>query len=262
MHNGAIMPTEVRHLVDTERPYPVVRLTGVLDDRTAEQVRSVLLRGLAEQPEALIVDVSQLQVPEPAAAQVLAEVADVASDWPGAPVVLCTPPDNQQIWQAAGLPVWPTPEAATSALGRPDPSRRLSLVLEPVLGAARRSRELVTEACARWDLPELIGPACIVVTELVNNVVAHARTTMTVRLALRHGRLCVAVQDGSAAPPRFAGIVSPSSYGGRGLLLIDSVARRWGSLTFGAGKAGKVVWAILHGQDDSDGPGTVRPAFG
>jgi hypothetical protein len=52
MHNGAIMPSEVRHLVDHGQAYPVVRLTGVLDSDTGTAVRSALIDVLAGQPEA------------------------------------------------------------------------------------------------------------------------------------------------------------------------------------------------------------------
>lgn len=241
------MPTEVQHLIDDKQPFPVVQLIGVLDARTATQVRSVLLDGLAQQPEALVVDVFDLSVAEPAAVMVVRDVADETADWPAAHLVLCAPPGNP-VWQSTGLPVWSSRSEALTALGGPKPAYQLSLVLEPVVGAARRSRELVTEACAQWDLADLIGPACIVVTEMVNNVVAHARTAMTVRLALRAGNLTVAVRDHCPTVPRFTGAPAPTSYGGRGLLLIDSVARRWGNLLL---KDGKVVWAILHRDDES-----------
>jgi hypothetical protein len=36
--------------------------------------------------------------------------------------------------------------------------------------------------------------------------------------------------------------VSPTAQGGRGMLLIDAVASRWGSLPLADGK---VVWALL-----------------
>jgi anti-anti-sigma regulatory factor len=241
------MPTEVRHLIDDGHSFPVVRLIGVLDADTATQVRSVLLDGLSQQPEALVVDVFDLSVAEPAAVLVLRDVADETADWPAAHLVLCAPPGDR-LWHATGLPIWSTRADALMALGGPEPTHQLSLALEPVVGAARRSRELVTEACARWDLADLIGPACIVVTEMVNNVVAHARTAMTVRLALRAGNLTVAVRDHSPTVPRFTGAPAPTSYGGRGLLLIDSVARRWGNLLL---EDGKVVWAILHRDDES-----------
>jgi hypothetical protein len=65
---------------------------------------------------------------------------------------------------------------------------------------------------------------------------------MTVLLARRAAVLSVAVRDQSPTVPRFAGPVAPTAYGGRGLLLIDSVAERWGSME---ADGGKVVWALL-----------------
>ena len=248
MHTGAAMPTKVGHAVSADLPYPVVRLDGVLDEATSRRVRSVLLTGLAEQPEALIIDVTELRPANQAAVAVLRDVARLAADWPSARLVLCAPPAAEPVWRSTGLPVWPSARAASGALGAPATGHRLTLTLQPVVGAARRSRELVTEACGRWDLPQLAGPACIVATELVSNVVAHAQTGMTVRLALRDGDLTVAVQDASTVAPSFTGRVAPTAYGGRGLLLIDSVARRWGSLGL---DHGKVVWAVLHPADEA-----------
>jgi anti-anti-sigma regulatory factor len=251
------MPTEVRHLIDSTQPYPVIRLVGVLDAGTVPHVRPMLLAVLAEQPEALVVDVCDLSVADPAAVQVVRDVADETAEWPAARIVLCAPSD-ESAWKSTGLPIWSSRAEALAALGGPQPVNHLSLTLDPVVGAARRARQLVTEACGVWDLPDLAGPACIVVTEMVNNVVAHARTPMTVRLALRDDTLTVAVHDQSPVVPRFTGPVPATSYGGRGLLLIDSVARRWGSLQLAGGK---VVWAILHRDDQSmDAPVPSRIA--
>jgi anti-anti-sigma regulatory factor len=250
MHNGAIMPSEVRHLVDTGETYPVVRLTGVLDDQTAPAVRNALLDVLAGQPEALVIDVAALKVADPASAAVLRDLARDTADWPAAHLALCAV-DGIAFWHTTGLPVWPSAADAFADLGAPDARLQLRLDLEPVVGAARQARELVTEACARWSLPGLAGPASIVVTEMVNNVVAHAHTPMTVLLALQGHTMTVAVRDHSATVPRFTGPVAPTSYGGRGLLLIDSVAERWGSLAVGDGK---VVWAVLQDEDDAPEP--------
>ncbi|WP_305785225.1 anti-anti-sigma factor [Symbioplanes lichenis] len=236
------MPSEVRHRVDDDRVYPVVRLDGILDAGSAPQLRAALLGVLGDQPEAVVVDVRDLTLGRREAAGVLADVAREAADWPGARLVLCTGAE-QDGWHATGLPAEPDVEAALAGLGRPHRADFLSLALEPVVGAARRSRELIAEACARWDLVALAGPACIVVTELVNNVVAHSRTAMTVFASRRGERLLVAVRDRSATVPRFTGSPVPvTSYGGRGLLLIDSVAERWGALAL---PGGKVVWAAL-----------------
>jgi hypothetical protein len=247
------MPSEVGHLVDIGQTYPVVRLTGVLDAETSAGVRSTLVGVLADGPEALILDVGGLEL-EPTGAAVLRAVALENDDWPAARLVLCCA--DPETWQPVGLPVWPSRAEAVAALGAPETSDRLRVVLEPVVGAARRARELVTEACGRWDLPDLAGSACIVITELVNNVVAHARTPMTVLLARHQDTMSVAVRDKSSAQPRFTGPVAPTSYGGRGLLLIDSVSRRWGNLGL---TDGKVVWALLA---ESPGAGMTGPAHG
>jgi hypothetical protein len=255
MHNGAIMPSEVAHRVDTGDGYPVVRLTGVFDAEGAPALRSALLGVLADQPEALIVDVSDLRLAHSGADGVLREVAAANSDWPAAQIVLTAAQDAER-WHGSGLPVWPSPADAVTDLGVPDPQHRVSMVLEPVVGAARRARELVTEVCARWDCPDLAGPACVVLTEMVNNVVAHAHTSMTVMIGRYVGQMSVAVRDQSPAAPRFAGTpVSPTSSGGRGLLLIDSMASRWGHLDVAGGK---VVWALLHDGNDEPEPAGTR----
>lgn len=69
-------------------------------------------------------------------------------------------------------------------------------------GAARHARDLVTEACAMWDLPDLVGPASLVADELVTNGVEHAGTLMTLRISHRAHQLHLAVGDGSPEPPR------------------------------------------------------------
>jgi hypothetical protein len=242
MHNGAIMSSDVRHLVDRGQRFPLVRLTGVLDDETAGQVRSTLLDVLAGQPEAVVVDVAGLRVPDENALAGLRAVRDETRDWPAARLALCGGADGTA-WSSTGWLVAADREDAYLALGRPDQDLRVALEMEPVLGAARRARELITETCVRWDSPGLTGDACIVATEMVNNVVAHARTPMSLLLGRHGATISVAVRDGSPVLPRYTGPVAPTAYGGRGLLLIDSVAFRWGRL---AVPGGKVLWALLN----------------
>ncbi|HEX5199152.1 ATP-binding protein [Paractinoplanes rhizophilus] len=122
-------------------------------------------------------------------------------------------------------------------------SRRLTDQLLPATGAARHARNMVTEACALWDLPDLIGPASLVADELVTNGVEHAGTLMTLQISRRGRGLHLALGDGSPAPPRLPPPPSPTEPRGRGLMLVDAIATRWGWLP--AGEGGKVVWATL-----------------
>ncbi|HEX7746674.1 MAG TPA: ATP-binding protein [Micromonosporaceae bacterium] len=242
------MPTAVRWVVESDEPVPLVRLVGVLDLPAAASVRAALLTYLADQDAAVIVDVSQLSIPEPAALSIFAEVAEEAADSAFAQLLVCRSPNGPNgVWSASDLAVFASIDDALARLEGMATPRTLAADLEPVVGTARQARQLITDACARWDLPELAGPACIAVTELVNNAVVHAKTRMTVRLARRDGALHIAVRDYSRQRPSFRGLVATDATGGRGLLLVDMVARRWGTTAL---DDGKVVWAALYPEDE------------
>ncbi len=242
------MVNEVRHLLDQANPYPLIWLAGVLDADSAPAVRSLLLDLLGGQPEAVVVDVGELRVGEPTAMSMLREVHEVTADWPAAHLALCGAAAGSD-WHRTGWPIWPDYRAAVANFGAPDTGHRLSHEFEPELGAARSARELITETCGRWDRPDVASPACVVATELVNNVIAHAHTPMTMLLATHGAGISVAVRDRSEVVPTFAGAApAPTQYGGRGMLLVDSMAKRWGSLTL---TDGKVVWALVESDADA-----------
>ncbi|RAO32171.1 hypothetical protein PSN13_03863 [Micromonospora saelicesensis] len=247
-HNGAIMSS---CLVEIDESSAVVRLTGVLDAAGAEAVRGALLARLLTRPGPVVADVTGLRVVDPAGRGVFADVRREVADWPAADLLLCDPavdgpahPDAA----LAGVPAWPTLDGALAAVAATPLAAVLTADLAPAVGAARQARELVTTGCERWGMPTLTDPACIAITEMVNNVVAHARTPMTVRLAPQETTLHLAVRDHSPRQPTFAGISPPNRAGGRGLLLIDTVTRRWGS---SAVPDGKVVWCVLHPDDEA-----------
>jgi hypothetical protein len=237
------MPTDVRYLVVTDEPYALLRLQGVLDQTTVATLRGLLLTFVADQHPPMVIDVGGLRVDDPSALRAFSEVAHETADWPNGVPVVSVPDAFAAGWADAGLPL-ASDNAAAGVLGVA-PHEVLSAGLEPISGAARRCRELITEGCARWDLAGAVGPACIVVTELVNNVVAHAHTAATVTVGLGPGgdSIHLAVRDHDTHLPRFDGAVSQTAYGGRGLLLVDSIAQRWGSTVL---PDGKVVWAVVH----------------
>ncbi|MEW2428016.1 ATP-binding protein [Micromonospora sp. NPDC047644] len=247
-HNQAIMS---RFLVEIVESSAVVRLTGVLDSAGTEAVRDALLARLADRPGPVVADVTGLRVVDPAGRGVFADVRREVADWPAADLLLCDPAVDrpaQPDAALAGVPAWPTLDGALAAVAATPLAAVLTAELAPAVGAARQARELVTAGCERWGMPTLADPACIAITEMVNNVVAHARTPMTVRLAPRETTLHLAVRDYSPRQPTFAGLSPPDRAGGRGLLLIDTVTRRWGST---AVPDGKVVWCVLHPDDEA-----------
>jgi hypothetical protein len=118
----------------------------------------------------------------------------------------------------------------------------ISETLLPIAGAPRHSRNIATEACARWNVPELTADASLVCSELISNVIDHARTMMTLRLSLGSKFFFIAVRDGSAAEPRIQP-VQPGALSGRGLRIVGVTAHSWGWLP---ADDGKVVWASLR----------------
>jgi hypothetical protein len=219
-------------------------LTGHLGLANAAQVRTRLFKCLAEQPDALFVDLSALSVEEPIALAVFAAVTRQAALWPGIPVLFCAPTDPVRGMLLGGayrrLPLSRTIELAREQVragGQSLPS--LIDELLPIAGAARQARNVATEACLRWDLPGLVEPACVIANELVTNVVEHASTMATLRISLRSRFVTIAVKDGSVVEPRRR---PPDSSGGRGLMLVAAMAHSWGWLPV---DGGKVVWASL-----------------
>ncbi|MEU5567265.1 ATP-binding protein [Micromonospora musae] len=239
------MSSRITCEVHDESPVTVVRLAGTLDLTTMRSVYRRLDACLAAQPDALVVDLGAVAVRDRLALAVFAATFRRAEEWPAVPVVLCAPPPNTTRWLAETtacrvLPVRQDCAEATRAAGAAA-APRLRARLEPVAEACRRARELVVDACARWQLPEAAGPASVVLSELVGNVVRHAGTPMQVTLTLRRPYLHIAVVDGSRRGVR-ARVPDARSEGGRGLLLVRQLAKRWGCVPAGNGKA---VWAMV-----------------
>jgi anti-anti-sigma regulatory factor len=228
-----------------EAPVTVVRLAGTLDMISMRHAYAVLEECLARQPDALVVDLTELAVRDQLAVSVFAAVARRAAGWPVVPMVLCAPQPDAAA-SLAGLtacrvvPVRDTCDEASRVAGA-SAVTRLRVRLDPVAAACRRARELVADACARWNLPEAVGPASVVLSELVGNVVRHAGTPMQVTVTLRRPWLHLAVLDGNSADP-CPGEAGQRDEGGRGLLVVRELADRWGCVPTGGGKA---VWATL-----------------
>ena len=233
---------------EDQRGRTVMAVRGRLDTAAVPPLRTALMGRLAEQPEALLLDLSALAVAERASLAVFASVVRQAALWPGTPVLLCAPTRATVALLAgdrfAHLPVHRSVagahRAVTAVAPVPPP---VADDLLPLPGAARHARDLATEACARWSLPHLVGPAAVVTSELVSNAAAHAGTMMDLRLTRRPGALHIAVRDGSAARPAAAPLPARDATGGRGLHLVSAMAARWGALPI---EGGKVVWATLR----------------
>jgi anti-anti-sigma regulatory factor len=234
------MPPSVRSEVDQVGTSTVVRIAGILTVTTAPAVRLALVKCLVGQPDALVVDLSELEVGQPAALTVFAAVARQAAIWPGTPLLLCGAAPEIAARLSAGGSGHASVHASASAALAMAPRRPTTTVREtllPVAGAAHRSRRIAEAACLRWNLAHLIGPARVVACELVTNAAVHAQTMIDLQITPRRRYLLIAVRDGSREVPRLLAPDTPS-----GMRLVDGLVRRWGSLP---ADDGKVVWAML-----------------
>ncbi|MEU8654415.1 ATP-binding protein [Streptomyces sp. NPDC048737] len=111
-------------------------------------------------------------------------------------------------------------------------------------GAVRAARAAVRGQLCRWGLDSLVDVAALLVSELVTNALRHATGPIGVRLvrpAGLPGMLLVEVSDPVPDPPRERA-ARPDDENGRGLQLVASSSRRWGSRP---GGTGKTVWFEL-----------------
>ncbi|MFB7866758.1 ATP-binding protein [Streptomyces sp. NPDC056069] len=117
----------------------------------------------------------------------------------------------------------------------------------PFLAEAREVaalRRIVRLHLKAWGLQRQTGAAQLCVSELVANVIRHVGpgTPTSLRLSMNgtHLRIEVSDPDCRALPTLLA--TSPDTEAGRGLVLVDAVADRWGVLL---GSDRKVTWCEI-----------------
>ncbi|MEV4276429.1 ATP-binding protein [Actinoplanes xinjiangensis] len=115
--------------------------------------------------------------------------------------------------------------------GRDDPASPLRRTVQAVLG-----ERFGAAADDAWADDVLIA-----VSELVQNVVQHTGGDGRLTLSATADGLLIEVADTAVTPPRLRH-PDPRHAGGRGLLLIDAMALRWGTRHH---DDGKTVWAVM-----------------
>jgi anti-sigma regulatory factor (Ser/Thr protein kinase) len=108
---------------------------------------------------------------------------------------------------------------------------------EPAAPVRRQARAALDE----FPSPDAVDDVLVVISELVENVTRHTRGGGELRLTREDSVIMIEVHDGDATQPR---LLPPDDrrIGGRGLLVVAGMARRWGVR---ADKTGKTVWAEM-----------------
>ena len=112
--------------------------------------------------------------------------------------------------------------------------------LESLLGSVREARHFVRRSLAQQAVEEEVADTVELLTsEVVTNAVLHAASTCELNVAVTRDRVRVEIHDQSSAVPVRLD-AGPDDQAGRGLLIVDRLARDWGFDL--RDEAGKLVW--------------------
>jgi anti-sigma regulatory factor (Ser/Thr protein kinase) len=113
--------------------------------------------------------------------------------------------------------------------------------LPPHPTSVGEARRIVRRLLVTGGDVDLVDAAELLVSEIVTNAVLHAGTSIDLRCTLVDHSLLVEVDDGGGQLPSYRGYDS-TVCSGRGLVLLEQLAERWGVIpTFG----GKTVWFLV-----------------
>ncbi len=122
--------------------------------------------------------------------------------------------------------------------------------------SAGRARQFVKSALTASGREQAAEVAVLLTSELVSNAVLHAGTVIEVVVRVLPDRLAVEVHDqGGGQPVRRR--YSVTSGTGRGLVLVEELARDWGTVLT---ERGKYVWFELDLPGEAPVAGRGRPA--
>jgi Histidine kinase-like ATPase domain len=106
-------------------------------------------------------------------------------------------------------------------------------------------RHVTAAVLPAWGLAHLVESAQLVVSELITNAYQHSPRADSFELALsrRGNGLRIALADGSAIRPVVQELSSEAETG-RGMVIVQALANRWGTEDHHGGKR---VWVDLDG---------------
>lgn len=228
----------------------VLNVEGVLDSGTYLSLRDAIIKAALDEPRALIIDITHLDVPAPSALAVFTSARWHIDKWPDVPLAMvCTHARGRDALTrnavAHYIPVYATTteaRAGFTAVERSEVRRRARTELPRVSASVSRSRELVAEWLTAWSRPDLISVAKLVVTVFVENVLAHTQGAPVVRLESKGDLVTVAVEDDSAEPATRRELPTSGVDEVSGLAMVTALCRTWANSPT---PSGKTVWAVI-----------------
>lgn len=122
----------------------------------------------------------------------------------------------------------------------------LELESDPEMVTA--ARQFVRDRLTSWEATEHLDAAVLIASELVTNAILHARTSISLRVAVEDTAVRIEVYDENPRLPALSPC-PPEATSGRGLALVTNLATSWGIENRADGK---VVWALLGQASEED----------
>ncbi|MBM2620954.1 ATP-binding protein [Actinoplanes sp. LDG1-06] len=249
--SGAVAVT-----ADAEGAVTVVTVRGAWGSPLRRDTFTAVKKALSEHPAAMVMDLFEVIDTGAASASTWLTVSKVgASMQPRVRVAACLPRRtalNQRLDRLGSsrfLPTFDDLGRARAAVMAGGPvTDRLRLDLPPHPDSPALARNLVSEACAAWGLPEVLYPARLVMSELAANAIEHAATPFCAVVARRGAGVHLIVSDHE---PRMPYLVDPPhdppgnlwDLRGQGLRTVQAASTAWGALPT---RDGKMVWATVR----------------
>lgn len=233
---------------DTAGSARLLTVDGVLDSSTYLQLRDAIVKVALDEPQAVLIDVNNLDVPASSAWAALTSARWLVDTWPATPIHLVCGHDGRRTALARNgvtryLRVHPTVEAALGALTDVERAKsRARTELPAALASLRAAREFVAQRLTEWSFEHLVPVATVIVNVFVENVLQHTGGGPVLLVETDGKSVSLSVHDDSPAsaarhedPCRGAEQIS-------GLAIVASVCRAWGSAPT---PSGKTVWALI-----------------
>ena len=223
----------------------VLSVSGDIGTDEVRQVADAVQCCLREGSRGVIVDLTEVTHLPGELVTALQTVACAAGTWPR-PTLGVTAPSRRHQPPMTDLPVRADRADALSHVDDRSGAPRERVALPHSARGPARARAVVALVTQRLGLEAVSDDVALLVSEMVTNAVRYASAPVVLEIEADGTSVLVAVADGSAVLP----VVRPTddqTEGGRGMLLVELLAKEHGVRLEGLGKT---VWAVLDQQGD------------
>jgi diguanylate cyclase (GGDEF)-like protein len=143
----------------------------------------------------------------------------------------------------------PAPQLGSSDPAAADAATELAATarVPSRLDSVPAARAFLTKLLQGWSVAEdVVDDAALLTTETMANALEHGDGLVSMTISLEHGVLHIAVADKADHRQPQVLTVNSTSDGGRGMWIVDIVAKDWGTDAMPGAAGGKTVWFELN----------------